>query len=261
MTRVRTGSESVLRGLNTAVFTYPTPRESLISETALPTSEPASGSRQVSYTLQASDFPVLPAGFTCEYYGMVYAGGRNSGASSYQVATKPYRNGTAGTQIGLTSVAANNYWCASNVAGPTGTSWAVGDTIQLACWGNNAAMRIDWYGIAVFPTKIKINKNYVVLKDVYISSFSEYPTFSSANMYNSSTGAIVMYHNYFYEQISGPPASATYPILMPHPTMGQYRSTYGDYNANSPTIQVNATQRRYYNNAMISTMAFRYVIL
>jgi hypothetical protein len=261
MTRVRTGSESVIRGLTTAVFSYPTPRESLISETALPTSEPASGSRQVSYTLQASDFPVIPAGFTADYYGMIYAGGRNSSGTSYQVAAKPYRNGTAGSQVGLTSVAGNNYWCASVVAGSTGTSWAVGDIIQLACWGNNAAMRLDWYGIAIFPTRVKINKNYVVLKDVFISSFAKYPLFSSANMYNTSTGSIVMYHNFFYEQISGPPTNATYPILIPNPTMGQYRSNYGDYSTFSPSIQANSTQRRYYNNGMISTMAFRYLIL
>lgn len=240
--------------LKTFTTSLATPQETLLSTPlALPTSLPATA--QVSYTLQASDFPTItPTPLDVKYCAVVMTCGKNTSASSetltYQVGT----NGTFTGNIGGSVVATNLFWNQSHYR------WldvAVGSLLEIKLFATSASVNLDYYALFIYPTRMKVT-NCPVVQDIEYTFSS--PTLVLGTPVSRISAQLAIYPsnatNIFHNPNTTPFRIGA---MGPHPTYQLGRINYGDWATSTDSVY-HATNRPWYNaNQYPSKLTFREV--
>lgn len=186
---VRAGQVGNAQGrLTTLTVGEASSRQATGLNTALPTSAP--GSDTFSYTLQASDFPVVAGAEKVFFACAVYAYGRNLDTVSSIVHCTPYLNGSAWGSDYSAGANVNYYWTAQAFIGPATTLPAgvtAGDVIGMRLYQHGTtAVKMNQHGIWCFPAAIRLGKAGEAIFDVIVKSeYASRP--SSAQFRNGVT--------------------------------------------------------------------------
>lgn len=270
MTRVRGESLRALsHSLTTVNITYPTPNETnLTTPLNLPTSDPGVGAPQITYTVQASDFPTMDINIPTKWcYTFVIAGQNPTVYLTYTQSSALYKNGTLVANASASTVGtANAYWTRTCF----GYDISVGDVLTCRIWASNSSLTYSYWALAIYPTRLgAVNTIY---EDIVIKTGpASYPTLTKGTTpTKSGSGALTMYPCNIPTNPTLSSANATYTASVPHATYdgsgnswGLYRTANGDTTTNQwASIAVNASQKPRYSAQWVpSSVTFRAIDL
>jgi hypothetical protein len=226
--------------------------------TLLPTSEPAAGSEQVTYTVGSGDLP----GFSIPVSSVIYIAALAVAGKVNTAATISWRMKLNGSSVatGSTAVAASTYY--TLIVGYFNV--AVGNVLAISLWSNQTDSNWNYNGYQIQPSQIMVDINMAYYNLTYVSPYTLYPNWSKGNPQNTASNYPYLYiGSYpFSVNINNTGLIATYLQLV---TYGIFRAniydTSGTYK-NNGAIVTNAT---YYplraSNYIPASISFRYLRL
>lgn len=248
--------------LKTFTLTMAAIRETLLpagSEIALPTgTEPAAATPScISYTIQASDLPVVsPSAYSMKYTPFLVCSGKNTGVGSAIVKYSVYKNGVAVvTNQAGTAITVNNFWTQTHYR------WLdvqVGDVIEVRCWADIAGVNLDYFNLVVYATRIELTQAlYVLDLEVPISNGNGMPTMATLGkpaVGNTGGWALVAFPESGGYAAHGFSSTASYAVLSISNNYGIFagRPAVGDISQTSVTLQ-HATNHPFYNRTAFPT--------
>lgn len=181
----------VVGPLKTFTVTTPTPYENLLgTPQSLGTVAPTGGAAgDISYTLQASDFPTIsPSPYSTKYCAYFIVSGQNLSGASVTLTYNILKNGTnLFANQSTASVINNNYWTHSHYRF---YDVSVGDTLEVQTWASATGVNLSYYAVFILPTRMELTKASIV-KDFSLTPSSQ--TLTKGTPSPALTGAWYIY--------------------------------------------------------------------
>ena len=237
---------SITGPTNIITVTEPTMREYLyVSPDNLPTSSPTNP--QISYTLQASDFPTI-SGINQEavkFSAIVYGAVRTATVYADLIKNSVSQLTSSGTLTGL-------QYCTIN--GAVFPDVKIGDILACKLWGSSSALTLNWRGLYLYPTNIDLGPKEKAIIDLKIGTSTAYPAFALGNPSASEIANLTIYNG--NKTMAGGESSIIVPITRQNDTYNLFRVAYGDYNS-TINFTASGTYYPYYKrNRTVSTIEY-----
>ncbi|MEM2389221.1 MAG: hypothetical protein QW215_03165 [Ignisphaera sp.] len=250
MTRLR----PEIGSLKELTITMRTPHEELLSTPeTLPTTEPSTS--QIVYTVSEEDLPALSMGvYRVVWVAFVIGAGRFTTAG--YVYWRMLRNGTS-ISTGNRGVSADYYYTVNTYFYDV----KVGDVLELRLWSSVSDSVWDYRAFQIQPTRILPHARYRNLYGVSFDGFQAHPVLTLGNPSVYGTGSSTFYHTDIFTRTIG--SAFTVGLLIPSPTYGLFRLSYGDYQTANYHIATTSASYRpyYYRNSLPTMIRFRFLYL
>lgn len=221
----------------------------------LPTTQNASIG--ATYTIQQSDLPLVDA-MSVKYTAFIVVSGKNTNASSQNVITQGFKNGSSVGTTTTLSVPTNQVWAQTYYRF---FDVVVGDILNVQIWAGGSNVTFDYMALMVFPSRIFPNRQGSVLNNVTFSNFQGTTSLVAGNP-DGTTMSGSINNQAYYVMITGAntysiitSGTQTFPYLQIE-SVGLLRANNGDL-TNGVYTNANATVRNYAKLAVPQTITYR----
>jgi hypothetical protein len=227
-----------------------TPQETLQgSPTTLPTTEPGSGSEQVSYTVQTADLPTFSFAVKSQVWlAILFGAGKVATAAT--ISYRMQKNG-ASVATGTKSVSLNQYY----TIGCYFYNVAVADVLTISLWSTQTDSNWDYNAYQIHPSRIiPFNSN---LFPYTVNTVGLHPilTVITPSTYTTVLAKFCVISNTYVIAFS---TSISIPLIQVDPTYGLFETGYGDATyPNGAGTMSSATLRYFQLNYIPTSISFR----
>lgn len=133
------------------------PEQITIPAIDLPTSKPAD--YQYTFTVSNLNKPIItPSPISFKQVGTMYVAGQNLSGGTATITLESYKNGQLITTTTNSNVANNYYWtanwCTQETANNNYIGVVIGDTISFKIWANVPGVKMDYYALILYASRI-----------------------------------------------------------------------------------------------------------